>query len=399
MDKTPEYLEYSRLIAKKLSGTANEEELLKLQQWIDAGKQNRLIYEAFIKNVDIKKSEKEFEAVSSEKVWNNISSKLFIKRKRQLLLNNVIWKVAASVIFLAFVGSAIFYINRIQYQKNRLAEVITPGYDKAFLVTPNGETFDLEKNSDTIVVADNATVFSNKGKKLRQVDSNISQEESKQLSDQYIIVVPKGGMYELELLDGTVVWLNSDSELRFSNTNIGTERRVQLKGEAYFDVAKDKSRPFIVETQNLAVQVLGTQFDVRAYSEDIYQNITLVEGKVQVLLTEDNTTEPIILNPDQQVVYSVKNSQINKRTVNAYNYCGWKDGIFQFNNENMASILNKLSRWYDVAIENENTKLEQIHYTGEIKRFEQLNKILKLLEIGTDIEFEIADQKVIVRNK
>ena len=202
------------------------------------------------------------------------------------------------------------------------------------------------------------------------------------------IVVPRGGEYQLILPDGTKVWLNSDSKLEFPNTFVGDERRVKLAGEAYFEVAKNKAKPFRVEVDRVEVVVLGTSFNIHAYDEAV--KTTLVEGAVKLNVAGKaySLSPGFEANVDQGGVRIVKSD--------VYEQIAWKDGRFVFREKRLEEVMSILSRWYDFEIFYQNAAVKDLHFTGNIPRHATINEVLKFLERTHLVHFSVVGRTVIV---
>lgn len=202
------------------------------------------------------------------------------------------------------------------------------------------------------------------------------------------IVVPRGGEYQLILPDGTKVWLNSDSKLEFPNTFVGDERRVKLAGEAYFEVAKNKAKPFRVEVDRVEVVVLGTSFNIHAYDEAV--KTTLVEGAVKLNVAGKaySLSPGFEANVDQGGVKIVKSD--------VYEQIAWKDGRFVFREKRLEEVMSILSRWYDFEIFYQNAAVKDLHFTGNIPRHATINEVLKFLERTHLVHFSVVGRTVIV---
>ena len=200
------------------------------------------------------------------------------------------------------------------------------------------------------------------------------------------LIVPRGGEFALELMDGTRVWLNAESKLRYPVNFVGNERRVEMAGEVYFEVAKNEEKPFIVTVNGVDICVLGTSFNVSAYQERVIT--TLVEGRVR--LTRGN--EHVVLAPNEQAVWSGDGFDV--RQVDARNYVLWKEGIFYFEDVDLETILDDMSRWYNVNIFYVNPALKVKKFSVEIKRYENINEILRRIEQTKRVKFEIKDRTI-----
>ena len=202
------------------------------------------------------------------------------------------------------------------------------------------------------------------------------------------ITIPRSGEYKLVLSDGTKVWLNSDSKLEFPNTFVGDERRVKLAGEAYFEVAKNKAKPFRVEVDRVEVVVLGTSFNIHAYDEAV--KTTLVEGAVKLNVAGKaySLSPGFEANVDQGGVKIVKSD--------VYEQIAWKDGRFVFREKRLEEVMSILSRWYDFEIFYQNAAVKDLHFTGNIPRHATINEVLKFLERTHLVHFSVVGRTVIV---
>ena len=255
----------------------------------------------------------------------------------------------------------------------------------AVLTLSSGEKVDLS-SSPTTVQEVGANIQTGKG------ELTYEQAEGATETTYNTIQVPCGGMFRLQLADGTEVWLNSDSYLRYPVAFTGNERKVELKGEAYFDVAKDSIRPFIVEADAYAVRVTGTQFNVRNYPEDAVRT-TLVEGKV-FLEREGNLQE---LLPGQQGAFEDGGWKVKK--VNTYRYAAWREGVCYFNGDRLEDILNELARWYDFEVYYQDARLKEYHFTATFSRDMDLEEVINVLEKTKKIRLNIDGRTLIVRAK
>ncbi len=206
-------------------------------------------------------------------------------------------------------------------------------------------------------------------------------------------VAPKGEKSNVILADGTLVWLNSGSELSYyldKNNNI---RKVDLKGEGYFDVFKDREHPFIVHTENFDIKVLGTQFNVSAYEDDIIKETTLKEGSIAIL--NNNTGKELMLNPGEQAIFNQNTNTIKIEKVRVGNYMSWIESKLRFDNSSFSEVVKKLERWYDIKISLDDELLYKERYTMSVKT-ESLREVLELIRITTPITYRIEDENVFI---
>ena len=194
----------------------------------------------------------------------------------------------------------------------------------------------------------------------------------------------------LELLDGTKVWLNSDSELRFPVTFVGDRRNVEIEGEAYFEVAKDEGKPFHVLANGVDIKVLGTSFNVMAYRG--HTITTLVEGKVCLTYKD----ESVLIVPDRQAEVIAETGKILMREVYARNFTLWKDGVFYFENAALETIAERLSQWYDVNIIFNDEALKKLRYSVEMKRYHNIQDLLTKIEKTQKVKFLIQGKSIYI---
>jgi len=296
--------------------------------------------------------------VDSNAAYRQLTNKI---RRRKFLR---VGTSAAAV--LALVVSVFLTINNQQTKDTNPNNIITPGTDKAILVLNNGTEINLSEKEE-IHLKEKDTKIASNGKKL-EYRPDKKREAHKAEIIYNTLKVPRGGQFFLVLSDSTRVWLNSESELRYPVTFSDKEREVTLVGEAYFEVTKNKKKPFIVHSDHQQIEVLGTSFNVSAYANNESIKTTLVEGKVKV----NSSTQELFLDPSFQAVVDRTNGSLKKQLVKTELFISWKDGNYHFENESFETILKTISRWYDFEYEFQNQAAKEIQFTGSINR-EQKN--------------------------
>lgn len=204
------------------------------------------------------------------------------------------------------------------------------------------------------------------------------------------IEIPKGVTFDLILSDGTQVWLNADSKLKYPVTFGNDQREVELEGEGYFKVTRDEQRPFRVVMKKQTVEVLGTEFNVDAYPEEKNMYTTLVNGKVKV----DADGQTIVLDPGMQSV--VNDEKVYTRKVNVEEVISWRNGMFVLENHTLEEIMSKLARWYDFTVFYQNASLKEATFKGKIPRYASFESVLDILEKTGEVKFNVKNQSVIV---
>ena len=208
-----------------------------------------------------------------------------------------------------------------------------------------------------------------------------------------ILRVPRGGEYSVVLGDGTSVCLNSESELRYPVQFDRGERRVFLRGEGYFEVAKDVKRPFFVNADKLKIRVYGTSFNVNTYNLANVETV-LVEGKIGI--QETNSDVEYSVMPGQLALYNREKGTMEIRDVDVRPYVAWKEHEFMFDNESLEEIMNTLSLWYDVDVFFQTASLKQLHFTGHLGRYEEVSHILDAISGVTQVKFSVKGRTIIV---
>jgi ferric-dicitrate binding protein FerR (iron transport regulator) len=299
---------------------------------------------------------------------------------------------AAAVVFIAFSLTA--YLSLHKKKEHVFAIDVAPGKNKAILTLADGRKISLSDAMKGDIAKEAG--FSITKTADGQLVYNVAGSENVNDTRLNMISTPNGGEWQIQLPDGSTVWLNAASSIQYS-LNIGTakQRVVKLDGEAYFEVAKNAAHPFIVETDKQAVEVLGTHFNINSYKDEKVTKTTLLEGSVRVL--HKNTNESEILKPGEQSLVSV--SGIAIKEVDVEEAIAWKKGYFMFNNERQESILRKVARWYNVEIEYADPEAKDVMYYGTVSRFEKISKVLTKFEQTGEVHFDIKGNKLIVHKE
>ncbi|SDG24611.1 FecR family protein [Chitinophaga filiformis] len=299
------------------------------------------------------------------------------------------WRVAAVVVLAAGIGGY-FYWSHNTSKAPQLAQkeaatpaAILPGSNKATLILEDGTTVSLDSTGNQTIRQGNTIVQRNNGQLLYS-----GQPATAKLSYN-ILATPKGGQYQVVLPDGTKVWLNAASRLKYPVAFTGSERLVELEGEAYFETVKDAHKPFKVKAGEFEVQVLGTSFDVMAYKDEKNTHTTLISGAVKVASEKESR----LLQPGQQAVVNT-NAGIGVNTVNTDEVIAWKNGYFSFRDADIAAVMRQLERWYDVTVSYP-SGIPKGTFSGEMGRGLTLSEALKILE-QTNVNFKIEEGRHIV---
>lgn len=327
-----------------------------------------------------------------EHSWGKLQSKLQKRRIRRMSFYCT--SVSAALFFLIVGISHIVSLYNDTQDKAPITPTVVSfpetGGRKAILTLANGEKVDLSVKKGTISNA-NSTVINNTANQLLTYKKVERVSSAPQINT---LAVPGGGEYQLLLSDGTRIWMNAGSVLRYPTSFVEGKREVFLKGEAFFEVAKDTRHPFIVHTDRLSVEVLGTSFNLSAYPDyKIYA--TLEKGHIKVSTSKTS----VVLNPDQQAVIEAGNDDIVTRDVPAYLFTSWAKGNYEFRNTPLEEIAAQLSRWYNVEICFKNESLKNKKFAGIIFRNEELNFAIEVIEKVSNVHFTREGKTIYIEDK
>ena len=371
----------ARLFAKALAGELDESEAQELEAWLRESPRHAEEWNALRREIvaggavfDLQREGKRM----VEKRWRKFERQT---QGRQRILVWVRYAAAA----LVPLGLAFWFLIGRQPEAPRQVAVapILPGTYKARLILDDGRQVALDSATHVrmrelpgveVKAENNVLVYTN--------GDTIVEKQVKYNT----LEIPRGGEYALQLADGTRVWLNAGTSLRYPVAFSGQERRVELRGEGYFEVAKDSASPFVVSVNGVDVRVLGTSFNVSAYSDEVVT--TLVEGKVLMRSQADS----VVLVPDRQGVWDGKRMTVKR--VDARNYALWREGVFFFEDMPLEDILDALARWYDVHVFYQNAELKMMRFSVEIKRYEHIDTILRRIAETNRVRFNVNNRTV-----
>ena len=395
MNKFENIYQDAALMRKFLLGEANEAERKELEKRLAECPDLKKVYEQLQNGETLKAAFGEYKDYSSKKAYQSFLQKIgrMEKKERKPSISRVWWYAAAAVIVLA--AGLSFYMSNFYSAVEEKRVLIQPGTQQAQLTLPDGSIIDVDKKEVNVVV-DGVQVKYKKGV-LSYQPTVTTQHEEESTEEKPVksneLVIPRGGENTVILADGTTVHLNAGSKLTYPVRFAGKRRVVALEGEAYFDVVKDETRPFIVQTHLGEVTVLGTAFNINAYTDaSVYT--TLVHGKVQFSSSSIGT---IILSPGEQAVVSANGSE--KRMVDLDEYVGWVDGRYVFNNRPLGEIMQTFERWYDIQVYYETHHLRDITYSGSLKRYGTINSFLDALELTGDLTYKISGRNILIYDK
>lgn len=309
------------------------------------------------------------------------------------------WLSAAAVLLiLCSVGLLLFKKDRneiaVVKKSEKTTAVIKPGKNQAILTLSDGSTIGLNEEEKGIVLSKNGLLVTKSG------DGELKYETNEELiPTTNTITTPRGGQYQLVLTDGTKVWLNAQSSIKFPTRFAGDTRVVHITGEVYFEVAKNKKMPFLVHTNNQKIEVLGTHFNVNTYIDEAAEKTTLIEGSVKVAKVRDGFAEmnsAKLLRPGQEALLTSESSLIKVGTADTEAAISWKNGYFKFDKADIQTVMRQISRWYDVDVKYVGNKSSDL-FVGKIKRTEEIQGILRILE-RSKINTSVKGRTIIITN-
>ena len=369
------------LILSYLREDISEEEMSRLRVWLDENERHQRLLEELRDKDVLQREIGEYVSFDTSRRWGQLKEAMEepVRKGRSLLK---VWGAVAAVV-VAFVGGLLYWqmTGSPQPEVKQVAIArIEQGGMRAVLITETGQQVVLQGLKDTCLnITGTETLNIREDGSLKYSLSALSS-----MSEWHTLRIPKGGEYKIVLDDGTEIWLNSASELKYPAHFVGNERRVQLTGEAYFQVARNEAAPFIVETRDMDVKVLGTSFNVSVYEDEESCHATLVEGRVEV--NDKVNGEKVVLTPGKQAL--LRGGEMTVREVNTKLYTLWRLDRFTFASEDMEGVIRKLSRWYNVDFFFANSSMKQKRFTGSLPKYADISQVLKMIEMTTDIKFE-----------
>ena len=376
------------LIARKLDDGLLPMEETELSDWLAEDVKHEEVYAEIKKIRDRTKLLHRDFAPDTEHVLKRIKR----ERVRQIGFRYW-WKYAALFILPLSVALVLWQgmKNEAEEEHRQFSAVSRPGGERAILKLYNGKTVVLDSTMKSSLIAHEANVrIEMDSNHLLRYSSHDSIEMANDNKNNELII-PKGGEYQVVLADGTKVWLNSASRLKYPQSFMGKERRVVLSGEAFFDVTHDAERPFVVETSRMNVKVLGTRFNVNDYDDNEEVSTTLVNGSVEIISGDQQAFR---LVPGEQA-YG-KENELEKREVNVRLYTSWIDGKFLFNNTELEEIAKQISRWYDVEIFFSSESVKKVRFTGAIVKFKPLEDLVRMIESTSQVRFSVKGRTIVI---
>lgn len=381
----------SHLLYHLIIGDISDAGRRDLADWAAENEYNRRVLERLQDKDYLLREYRRIRAVDPRRAMKDMESRIaapqpFIRRpwsRVRTITLSVAGLAAAIVLLFGFYT----YYQKLTPEKPKaiVAQVasskITHGSTQAVLTLENGDTLHLGSSAkdNAAKMAEGHSVFSGGHAKLS-------------------VSTPRGGEFKITLEDGTEVWLNAETQLRYPERFGDGERRVAVTGEAFFKVAKDSKRPFYVETAGQVVRVYGTQFNVHAYPEDKSVATTLVEGSISLQAASGNGAQ-LMLMPGHQALFDKLSHEASVKSVDTEVVTSWRSGSFVFENQNLGDIMQTLSRWYDFDYKFADASLAHTEFMGSIPRYGEFADVVEILETSGGLKFRIKGRTVIISRK
>ncbi len=383
------------LISRYVYGAIDFAELQELDHWRKIDKKNELLFQQLTdpdqQTQAIQRMQRYDSKASLEKTKQTI---LLASRQKSIRIIN--WKklLVAAVSLLAI--GVFFFEYQYRQKSNQIAVTIQQpnfvpgGTNKAILTLANGTKINLDdSHNGTIAQQSGSVIKKSNGGLIAYLPAPISNNTNT-ITEYNLIETPRGGQYRVVLSDGTKVWLNAASSLKYPSAFKGRQREVTLTGEGYFEVVHNARQPFIVKTANQSIKDIGTSFNVNTYTDEPHSTTTLVDGAIQ-LVTGD---KKILLKPGQQAINQANHIKIADADIETAT--AWKNGQLAFHHSDIQSVLRQISRWYNIDIEYQG-KVPAITISGGVSRTADLSAILKMLQLS-EVHFSQQGRKLIIKN-
>lgn len=372
------------LIKKSLIKDLSDKEQKELDQLLD-DQSLQDVYKELSDRGYLKKQFMEYEKYSSQKAYREFKE----RRGHSGRIRIVRWVAVVAAVWVLALGVTLWMTFGKKENVAPLpvaSKIIPAGEKKATLTLADGTEVHVEEIT--------ARVLQEKGMNIEYRNGEIVYHKSEEETTEVVynkLEVPRGGECMIKLDDGTKVWVNAETKLKYPVVFVGDRREVVLEGEAFFDVAKNE-KPFIVKTSFGDVRVLGTAFGISAYASEPESYTTLVRGKVSV---EREGIKPVVILPGEQVV-TFKDGKMIKQEVDVEEFVGWKDGIYVFKEKSLGEIMKTLERWYNISVDFQDKSLVDLPFTGNLKRYDDINVFFDALTRTGDMKYRVEGNQVIL---
>ena len=377
------------LIAKQLWEGLDDAERRELEAWRLLGPENEMLYRKLTNREKVSRYVEKRASIDMKKYAMVYDREIGLGVRGRM---NKLWGYAAAILVLCVIGVTIWMNELKQNEANQLAQVtIEPGRAKALLVLDDGQEIELDDHKTSKVLEESGIVIVNDSSRVEYRPA--SRMGEKEVMNK--IIVPTGGEYNLILSDGTRVYLNAESVITFPKHFTGERREVTLEGEAYFHVMASKEHPFIVKTKDMDVMVTGTEFNVKAYSDEMNVQTTLLQGVVTVFSGFEKK-EKVEIKQNQQVEWCRDSVKMRVREVDPDLFMAWKNGRFIFRQDRLEDIMRTLARWYGVEVVYLDESVKSMLFAGKLDRSEEITPILDVLRTTDKLSVDVKGKKIVI---
>lgn len=381
--------ELAEIIVRSMQKELPESKQQLLDAWLAESEEHQTQYAMFQETAFLQERLKQHQAINYQEDYRLFADKQQQKRQSHPRFLRHITRYAA-VIAILLSGIIGLYLSDHQTEIPEIANESATLRKKAVLTLAKGEQIALSDTIQTLLQSQAGADINIEGS---QISYHVKEEDTTTV--QYnSLQTPRGGEFVLTLSDGSRVWLNAESEIRYPVKFTDEKRLIYIQGEAFLEVATDPEHPFVIVSNQTEITVLGTSFNFRSYPEEENIITTLVSGSVR--MTSD-AKQDILLSPGEQGILDKKTGTLSKQLVETYLYTAWKDGRIVFRETRLEDLFNFLARWYDLQIVYHNPETKDIRFTGDIDKTEDFHSILKIIELNERVHFSVDNRVVHIR--
>jgi len=382
------------IIVKEINREASALELEILNAWLVESDENQRLYQKLRQKETLAETIRKYDHIDRLEAWEKVLEEIDKKsEKKKVHFINHFLKYA--VILLIPVAVATYFLfhgtggERVESMFAELEQQVVQ-LKESSLIMADGKIVDLQTSSDESLVEIDGTKIAKEDSVLHYQGAGMNSETK---DIQYnSLVTPASKVFTIVLSDGTKVWLNAKSAIRYPTCFESDIRKVYLTGEAYFEVKRDTLHPFVVSTREMDVEVLGTVFNVMAYPEEKAVETTLVSGKVKVKTLKSE----LLLLPGMQAQFDKQTASLEKHSADTEIVSSWRFGKYVFKYEDLECVMSKLSRWYNIEVSFSNQEKKSLHFSGTLHKYDDIDKTLKIIELATDVKFSDLGNKIVV---
>ena len=377
------------LIAKQLWEGLDGDERRELEDWRQSVPENEVLYRKLTNRENVSRYVEKRTTIDVRKYAMAYDREIGLGVHRRI---NRLWGYAAAILVLCVVGATIWMNELKKNEADQLAQMtIEPGRAKALLILDDGREIELDDHKASKVLEKSGIVIVSDSSRVEYMPA--SRTGGKEAMNK--IVVPTGGEYNLILSDGTRVYLNAESVITFPKYFTGDRRELSLEGEAYFHVTASKEHPFVVKTKDMDVMVTGTEFNVKAYPDEMNVQTTLLQGVVTVFSGFEKK-EKVEIKPNQQAEWCRDSVKMRVKEVNPDLFMAWKNGRFIFRQDRLENIMRTLARWYDVDVVYLDESVKNMLFAGKLDRSEEITPILDVLRATDKLSVDVKGKKIVI---